>query len=124
MTAYQDPTYRVTWYEPATGLAVNTTTISGNVQGLTSYLQPLAPAGNPGDVVLHISSRCESPNACEPMDEPPPSGTPVAGFQAGIDWNAQIVVDESHSALAYPGTVSWRCDRLPASETGAPGCWV
>lgn len=124
MKAYQDPTYRVTWYEPATGQLVNTTTISGNVQGLTSYLQPLAPAGNPGDVVLHISSRCEPPNACQPMDEPPPTGTPVAGFQAGTDWNAQIVDDESRSALAYPTTASWRCDRLPANETGAPGCWV
>ena len=125
MTTYSDPTYRVTWYEPATGQIINTDTISGNVDGLWNYEPSLPQAtGTPGDVVLHISSRCEPPNVCQPMDEPPPTSTPVAGFQAGIDWNAQIVDDGSRSALAYPGTASWRCDRLPASETGAPGCWV
>lgn len=124
MTAYRDPAYRVTWYEPATGQIVNTTTISGNVQGLPSYLLPLTPTGTPGDVVLHISSRCEAPNACQPMDGPPPIGAPVAGFEAGADLNTQLMVDESRSALSYPNSASWRCDRLPADETGMPGCWV
>jgi hypothetical protein len=129
MTAYHSGTYRVTWYEPATGAVLNTGTIPGN-SGPGSYRPTFTPPPNAGDVVLHISSRCESPNACEPMDEAPPTATPTAGFQAGADLNAELVVDGSRIALGYPNTTptpasaSWRCDRLQQPETGMPGCWV
>jgi hypothetical protein len=132
MDDYGNPSYRVTWYEPATGAVLNTGTIPGN-PGPGSYRPTLTPPPNAGDVVLHISSRCESPNACLPMDtEPPtstptPTGTPSApapGFHVGADLNAVVVRDDLRGALKYDGTASWRCDRTPANETGTPGCWV
>jgi hypothetical protein len=128
MDDYGNPSYRVTWYEPATGAVLNTGTIPGN-PGTGSYRPTLTPPPNAGDVVLHISSRCESPNACQPMDTAPvtstpnPTGTPEPGFYVGVDHAAQIVLDDSHSALGYSGTASWRCERPPI-ETGVPGCWV
>ena len=124
MTKYRDPTYRVTWFEPATGQVVSTDTITGNVNGLLNDPRSLPLPAHSGDVVLHISSRCESPNACQPMDASPPISTTVNGFEAGADMNTQLITDTSRSALAYPGTISWRCDRLPATETKMPGCWV
>lgn len=39
MTEYRDPTYRVTWYEPASGMIIGTETIPGNVDGQISYLK-------------------------------------------------------------------------------------
>jgi len=131
MTTYRNDTYRVTWYEPATGVSLNTGTIPGN-PGPGSYRPTLTPPPNAGDVVLHISSRCESPNACLPMDTDPPTSTPTPtgtpsapepGFHVGADLNAVVVRDIRRSALNYDGTASWRCDR-PANETGEPGCWV
>jgi len=128
MTAFTNTVYAVTWYDPTTGLSVvppdGVVTVTGNITGAQQALRTLTTP--PGDAVLHISSPwCPSPNVCEEMDDDPPLViTSTLGFKAGADQNTQLVTDTRRVALDYPDSASWRCDRLPATETAMPGCWV
>ncbi len=129
MTDFTDEFYAVTWYRADTGAKYPyTITIEGNkskppLSYLTRDLE--APNGWEGDVVLHISSLCQSPpNRCLGMDttELPPGAylTKTNGTQVILGTvttpsgtlSATLNTDQNQRVL---GNASWRCDRPPAA---------
>ncbi len=135
MSTFTDPNYEVAWYQPYTntGRISAGLVISGNTTGAASYwITQTAPFTR--DAVLHISSRCQEPNACEHMDgtpEPPTQYTRTLGSTlqlfAGADQNAAFITDTLMSVFdSNSGGGSWRCNKQPPSgqETSYPGCWV
>ena len=127
---FNDSHYSVTWYNPATGdvFPGPGTPTPTPLPGGTAVFGLKSPFS--GDAILHISSRCTAPNACEWMDTPIPTHTPAAinpvytsslGFAAGDDESALLTHDADERMF---GASSWRCDRPTAPGSGFPGCWV
>lgn len=105
MTAFTDTNYAVSWHNPATGEEVTGTVQM--VSGTVATPNLVAPFG--GDAVLHISSRCQAPNFCEPMD-----GAPRPGILTKT-WNsATWSLDPYQRVLEGPNKdnserAAWRC---------------
>ena len=130
LTEFKDAKYSVTWYNPATGAVFPGRDRSRHPSLADITVSGLKPPF-PGDAILHISSRCTTPNMCEPMDSAAAMHTMTSTL--GINFYAES--PESPATLAQRLELvvignsqsnhgSWRCDRHVANNTedGTPGC--
>ncbi len=112
MSAFTDPNYVVTWYDPRTGITSTTTSISGSQSAVS--LQ--APAGLTGDAVVHISSRCTGANKCLWMDEL--STNPMTTSETIGDFWVSVLNNGSYTSTIRSDTdrhvigKSWFCQGI------------
>ena len=132
MDGFPKGDYEVTWYstsEEGVHTAPTVQPYSGSGP-LTVRAPSIAPTYQPyaKDPILHISSRCAAPNACEPMDSAAPAHTMTSAL--GINFYAEepstLTLDQTQYVIgnAQSDHGSWRCDRNVAAgqENAAPGC--
>jgi hypothetical protein len=113
MSEFTDPNYVVTWYNPQ-GTPQPTSVITGNPTPGATVTRILTPSFG-GDAVLHISSRCTSPNVCLSMDSETTDyiyPRSKDGFQVHLGGLAGVTATlSSDSVQRVFGDASWRCDR-------------